>query len=249
VTPYLETPRLLLREFTTDDADLVGQLDSDPDVMHFVTGGEPTLRGEVVAEVLPAWLGYYAQGSGHGFWAAIERATGDFLGWFHLRPGAGHPPGEPELGYRLRRTAWGQGYAVEGSQALIDKAFTELGAARVLAETMVVHTASRRVMEKCGMRVSRTFHQDWAHPIPGDEHGDVEYAITLDEWRAAADGGGAEPAGRRREPRTPVQASSRPSRSASAITSRSGRPRASAAAKASSCSTFTRPAASFTAIA
>lgn len=186
VTPYLETPRLLLREFTTDDADLVVELDRDPDVMHFVTGGEPTSRHDVVTEVLPAWLDYYEQGSGHGFWAAVERMTGGFLGWFHLRPGAGHPVDEPELGYRLRRTAWGQGYAVEGSRALIAKAFTELGAVRVLAETMVVHTASRRVMEKCGMRVSRTFHQDWPHPIAGDEHGDVEYAITLDEWRANA---------------------------------------------------------------
>jgi RimJ/RimL family protein N-acetyltransferase len=47
---------------------------------------------------------------------------------------------------------------------------------------MVAHAASRRVMEKCGMTVSRTFFQDWPDAIPGDELGDVEYAITLEQW-------------------------------------------------------------------
>lgn len=56
---------------------------------------------------------------------------------------------------------------------------------RVFAETMAVHTASRRVMEKAGLRYLRTFHADWPDKIPGDELGDVEYALTLDEWRNA----------------------------------------------------------------
>jgi RimJ/RimL family protein N-acetyltransferase len=47
---------------------------------------------------------------------------------------------------------------------------------------MAVHTGSRRVMEKAGMRPVRTFHADWPDRIPGDEHGDVEYAITREEW-------------------------------------------------------------------
>ena len=115
----------------------------------------------------------------------FEKATGDFLGWFHLRPSPDHPVAdEPELGYRLRRASWGQGYATEGSRALIDRAFAELGASRVFAETMAVNTASRRVMEKTGLRLVRTFHADWPVRIPGDEHGDVEYAITRDEWEA-----------------------------------------------------------------
>ena len=46
-----------------------------------------------------------------GFWAAVERSTGQFIGWFHLRPDEGAQPGEVELGYRLRRSAWGRGYA------------------------------------------------------------------------------------------------------------------------------------------
>ena len=52
------------------------------------------------------------------------------------------------------------------------------------AETMVVHSGSWRVMEKAGMRRVRTFHADWPVRIPGDEHGDVEYAITRAEWEA-----------------------------------------------------------------
>ena len=91
-----------------------------------------------------------------------------------------------ELGYRLHRSAWGKGYATEGSRALVDLAFRELGADLVIADTMAVNTASRRVMEKSGLRYVRTFHADWPVSIPGDEHGDVEYAITRDEWDLAA---------------------------------------------------------------
>lgn len=179
---FLETEHLILREFTTDDADLLVELDSDPEVMFRITGGRTTSREEIVDDVLPAFLGYYARGNIYGFWAAIDKTSGDFLGWFHLRHAPGHPENEPELGYRLRRAFWGRGYATEGSTALIAKAFTDLGATRVLAETMVAHAASRRVMEKCGMNVSRTFFQDWPDAIPGDELGDVEYAITREQW-------------------------------------------------------------------
>jgi hypothetical protein len=43
--------------------------------------------------------------AGYGFWAAIEKSTGEFLGWFHFRPRKDADPGEAELGYRLRRSA------------------------------------------------------------------------------------------------------------------------------------------------
>jgi RimJ/RimL family protein N-acetyltransferase len=178
----LETDRLLLRRFTDADVDLLVALDADPEVRRYVALN-PTTRDEVLAEILPAWLRYYERFTGYGFWAAIERDSGDFLGWFHLRPGLSDPrDDEPELGYRLRRSSWGRGYATEGSRALIDRAFTELGARRVWAETMVVNAASRRVMEKASMRHVRTFHADWPERLPGDEHGDVEYAITREEW-------------------------------------------------------------------
>jgi len=55
---------------------------------------------------------------------------------------------------------------------------------RIYAETMVVHTASRRVMEKAGLKLVRTFHQAWPYRIEGEEHGDVEYALTRAEWES-----------------------------------------------------------------
>lgn len=189
---FLETERLLLRRFTAADVDNLVDLDSDPDVMHFVTGGKPTSRDEIENDILPIFLGYYERYEGYGFWAAIEKHSGDFVGWFHFRPREGRDPGDVELGYRLRRSAWGKGYATEGSRALIRKGFTELGVHRVWAETMTVNRASRRVMEKADLRFVRTFHQEWPHPIDGDEYGDVEYALRKADWelREAAGPGG-----------------------------------------------------------
>jgi RimJ/RimL family protein N-acetyltransferase len=183
---FLETERLVLRQFTSDDVDNLVELDSDPDVMHFITGGRATPRDEIEHDLLPYVLGYYEDGNRYGFWAAIEKQSGSFLGWFHFRPAEGRPSDEPELGYRLRRSAWGNGYATEGSRALIHKGFTELGVQRVVAETMAVNSASRRVMEKAGLTLVRTFHQEWPDRIPGDELGDVEYALTRADWERGA---------------------------------------------------------------
>jgi RimJ/RimL family protein N-acetyltransferase len=179
---FAETPRLVLRRFTLADVDNLVSLDADPDVMRFVTGGIPTTRDEIESEILPAFLGYYEQYEGYGFWAAIEKPGGQFLGWFHFRPREGASPDEAELGYRLRKSAWGKGYATEGSRALIRKGFTEFGVQRVVAEAMAVNLASRRVMEKAGLTLVRTFHQPWPYPIEGDELGDVEYALTKADW-------------------------------------------------------------------
>ena len=181
---FLATERLLLRQFTADDAGILVELDSDPRVMRYITGGTPTSREEIQGDVLPAFLDYYRRFPGYGFWAALEKTTGEFLGWFHFRSGPDDPQDQPELGYRLRREAWGGGVATEGSRALIAKGFTEFGVQRVVASTMAVNTASRRVMEKSGMRLARAFVAGWPVSIAGDEHGDVEYAITLDEWEA-----------------------------------------------------------------
>jgi len=182
VDVFLETDRLILRRFTDADADNLVTLDADPEVTRFITGGVP----EFDEEMLSAWLAQYERWPAYGTFAAIAKASAGFIGWFHLRPATEHGNAhEPELGYRLRKSAWGKGYATEGSRALVEKAFTDLEASRVFAETMVVNTASRRVMEKSGLRLIRQFHADWPVRIPGDEHGDVEYAITLAEWLKA----------------------------------------------------------------
>ena len=179
---FLETDRLLLRRFTADDVDNLTGLDGDPEVMRFITGGRTTPPEEIEKDLVPAFLSYYERYDGYGFWAAIEKANGDFLGWFHFRPAPGSAPDEPELGYRLRKVAWGKGYATEGSRALIHKGFTEFGVRRVVAFTMTVNHGSRRVMEKCGLTFVRTFVREWPEHIEGDEHGDVEYALTRAEW-------------------------------------------------------------------
>jgi RimJ/RimL family protein N-acetyltransferase len=184
VRVFLETDRLMLRQFTTADAESLVELDSDAEVMRFVTGGRPTSRDEIVTDFLPAFLSYYERFAGYGFWAVIEKSSADFLGWFHFRPPAGGAAGDVELGYRLRRSAWGRGYATEGSRALIRKGFTELGVQRVVAETMAVHAASRRVMEKAGLTLARvpTFGQHCPGPVEGDAHGAVQYALTRADW-------------------------------------------------------------------
>ena len=176
---FLETERLVLRRFTESDVDNLVALDGDPEVMRFLTGGVATPRERIATEVLPGMLDYYRRFRGYGYYAAQERSTGAFLGWFGLRP---ESVDEVELGYRLGRASWGRGYATEGSLALIHTCFTELGTRRVYARTMAVNTASRRVMEKAGLRYVRTFHEHFDDPIEGTEHGEVEYAVTRADW-------------------------------------------------------------------
>jgi RimJ/RimL family protein N-acetyltransferase len=179
---FLETERLMLRRFIESDVDNLFKLDGDPEVMRFITGSIPTPRDVIRNETLPRFLHSYERFEGFGVWATIEKSTGDFVGWFEFYPWKDAGPSEVELGYRLCRSAWGKGYATEGSRALIRKGFTELGMQRVVAETMVVNAASRRVMEKAGLGYVRTFHQEWPWHIEGEEHGDVEYALTKADW-------------------------------------------------------------------
>ena len=185
---FLETERLLLRRFTEADVENLVSLDGDPEVMRFINGGRPVSQAEICAAVLPGMLLCYERFPGFGFWAAVAKSTGGFLGWFEFRPTESSGPGEVELGYRLCQSAWGKGYATEGARALVRKGFTELGVVRVFATTMAVNLASRRVMEKAGLRYVRTFHLSWPEYIDGAEHGDVEYALTRAEWEEQGTG-------------------------------------------------------------
>jgi RimJ/RimL family protein N-acetyltransferase len=188
---FLETERLVLRRFTMGDVGNLADLDADPDVMRFVNGGIPTSRDEIENEFLPAFLDYYQRYQEYGFWAAIERSTEDFLGWFHFRPRDGAALGQVELGYRLRKSAWGKGYATEGSRGLIRKGFTESGVQLVTAEALAANVASRRVMEKAGLTLLRTFHQPWPDAAADDELEIVEYALRKADWDQQDQGGAA----------------------------------------------------------
>jgi RimJ/RimL family protein N-acetyltransferase len=178
---FLETDRLTLRQFTEDDVDNLFDLNSDPEVMRYINGGKPTPREEIRNEIIPFHLGVYQRFDGFGTWAAEARSGKDFLGWFHFRLVEGKGI---DLGYRLRRAAWNNGYATEGSRALIRKGFTDLDVQRVFGHTMAVNAASRRVLEKSGLALVRTFPYDGPDAIDGSEHGEVEYALTKAEWQA-----------------------------------------------------------------
>ena len=156
--------------------------------MFFINGGRALPREESIGVELPRIMRYTGEGTGYGCWAVFEQATGAFVGWIMLVPPKGGTPDVPELGYRLRRSAWGQGYATEGARALVRRAFTQLPTTRVFATTMTVNHASRRVMEKAGLHYVRTFFAEWPDRIPGDEFGDVEYAATREEWLGANPG-------------------------------------------------------------
>ncbi|PSM48251.1 N-acetyltransferase [Chroococcidiopsis sp. CCALA 051] len=164
---FLETPRLVLRQFTLDDAQNLLDLDSDIEVIRYVDlgiikGGEPLEKSyeNYQNNVLSKWMHYYQQYPGYGFWATIEKSSQEFIGWFHLRPALDSQfnvsskffhADEIELGYRLRRVSWGKGYATEGSRALVTKSFAELGTQCIVSSALAENRASSRVMEKAGL--------------------------------------------------------------------------------------------------
>ena len=157
------------------------KLDRDPDVLRFIDWRPPSLEQQhrTVADCLAE----YELQPRHGRFVA-ESPDRDFLGWFSLRVDA--DPAAPELGYRLRRQAWGRGLATEGARALVQHAFADLAAAEVHAQTMFVNQASRRVLAKCGLRHVETFqlrfcpavagHRTGRGPVPDDPIGMAEPA-------------------------------------------------------------------------
>jgi RimJ/RimL family protein N-acetyltransferase len=183
VRVFLETDRLWLRYGVEADADELYALNSDPEVMRYLTA-KPTPRALIETEVLPRFL-VGRDGGEPRCWIAVEKASGEFIGGFALETAADGPVDEAELGYRLRPSAWGNGYASEGARALIDKGFGAFGLRRIWAQTMAVNLASRRVMEKAGLAYVRTFHLDWDDPLEGVEEGEVVYALTRAQWQAA----------------------------------------------------------------
>ena len=179
----LETDRLRLRRFTPEDVDLLVELDSDPEVMRYITYGAPTPRDSYVNVYMPRWFAIYESQPGFGYFAAELRASGEFIGWFHLRDDRIEPE-YVELGYRLRRAAWRQGYATEGSRAILAHGFRTLGLPQISARTLRGNAGSRGVMEKCGLRYVGDFvyAQDVIAGRSEDERAAVKYVITRSEW-------------------------------------------------------------------
>ena len=185
MTPVLETDRLALRQFTDADAPLLFALDSDPEVMRYI-GPQYALPDAAAYRdrIHTYFRPYYATGPDFGFWAAEEKATGAFVGWFHLRPAldyrfareAGYRAGEFDVGYRLVRAAWGKGYATEVTRALVRRGFAHPAVAAVVAVALVGNRASCRVLEKCGLRKVAEV------PLPDFDMPGAKYAVTRGEF-------------------------------------------------------------------
>lgn len=181
---FLETRRMYFREFQETEAQLLFELDSDPEVMRFISKGRPTPMARIQNEIIPKFLNFYRQSPPQGFWAAHLWDDGNFIGWFHLRPGTVFPA-EMEVGYRLKRNIWGRGLATEGARALLEKAFNEWGYEKVYAHTMADNLASRRVMEKAGLKFECDFQYEANMPhgrLEENERHAVKYSITREEY-------------------------------------------------------------------
>lgn len=181
----LHTRRIRLLALADEHLKHEIELDSDPEVMRYLGSGRARTREEV-EQLHRGRLAVAADAPGLGFWAGFVEA--DFVGWWILEPPerSDHGPvaGQAELGYRLLRRHWRKGLASEGARELIRHGFEDLGLTRIFAETMAVNQASRATMASIGMTHVRTFHPGFEEPLPGSELGEVEYAISLEDWRA-----------------------------------------------------------------
>lgn len=191
----LVTRRLRIRRFTPSDVDNLWVLYRDPEVMRFL-GRPVSSRAEIDDKILPGLLAEYERYRNFGYWAVENRETGEFVGrlafhsvvlpadpakslWEH-GPDDDSPIGS--IGYRIRRSVWGQGYATEAAGELVRHAFEDLEMTELWATTMAVNAGSRRVMEKLGFRYDRTVHLTWDEPLPGTEFGEVAYRLQRADW-------------------------------------------------------------------
>ena len=172
----LHTKRLMLSPCCPDDRADFMSLELDPEVMRYLNGGHAVDHSKVDPD--PTFL--MPRGTEPYVWTGRRTGTGAFVGWFCLWRDSDILA---ELGYRLRRAEWGQGLASEGAAALVDWGFRSARYEKIVANTMAVNQASRRVMEKIGMTYARTVPSEYPEPIPGSEQGEVWYEVTRAAWK------------------------------------------------------------------
>lgn len=142
----LATARIDLTQLLPSDAPEAFALNGDPEVVRY-TGDGPFASVEAAQAFLESYRDYRAYG--YGRWALRRREDGAFLGWCGLKY---HPDTcETDLGYRLHRRFWGQGYATEAGLGCLHHGFWKLGLERIVAHVMEANLASIRVLEKCGL--------------------------------------------------------------------------------------------------
>lgn len=145
---FIETPRLLLRDFSIEDAPDIFRINSDPEVVRYAEGVTPASIKETLGHLRDGPLADYTR-YGYGRWAVVERETGKLIGMCgpKMLPGLD----EVEIGYRLQRDRWGLGLATEAALAARDYARDVLELDHVIALIMKDNAASLRVAEKLGM--------------------------------------------------------------------------------------------------
>jgi RimJ/RimL family protein N-acetyltransferase len=180
----LDSERLLLRPHRKTDLDIEIEISTDPEVMKFVGDVETE---DQVARNMPNYVRRCAGGC-IGIWSVIERSTEDKLGIAVLLPlpieeddtnwdlvvGDELPDGEIEIGYMLKRSAWGKGYATEATKRLLKFAFEESPLQELVATTDPENAASQRVLEKCGL-VYEGMRRAYAVECSG-------FRITRQQW-------------------------------------------------------------------
>lgn len=166
----LQTERMILSLCVPEDRNDFISLEQDPAVMRYLNGGfavDPNTVVQNSSFLMPRGNELYV-------WTARTLENSDFIGWFCL-----WPDGErvAELGYRLRQSMWGQGFATEGATALVNWGFDSGLYDKLVATTLTVNQASRRVMEKIGFRYTHTDVTDEPFEFPDCKYGDVWYEI------------------------------------------------------------------------
>lgn len=146
----IETERLTLRAWRDTDAASFAAICADPEVMRHLDG--PQTRRQVDAFIERQHASQ--RDVGYCFWVVEQRSDGSLLGFCGLRDG-GHAgtavPDELEIGWRLRRDAWGRGYAREAAAVSLAWGWRETARLRIAAWTVQANEASWRLMERLGM--------------------------------------------------------------------------------------------------
>ncbi|GGK66869.1 GNAT family N-acetyltransferase [Ornithinimicrobium pekingense] len=183
--PVRHTRRLVLRAFDEADRELFAALNRDPEVVRHLQGPMSRERSDAFADRIGAcW-----RDRGYGLWALEVRQTGEFIGYTGLWPADFLPSGAGvEVGWRLARGAWGRGYAPEAAREALRHGFEEVGLQEVVSFTAVGNTASRRVMDKIGLRRDPT--RDFDHPkVDAQAYPELVrhlfWALTAEQWRAS----------------------------------------------------------------
>ncbi len=171
VTPVAlpESPRLSYRFITAADAEALFELDQDPEVMRFITKGKVTTRQQLQELVIPRMQSYADRERGWGLWKVSEPTLG-FIGWILVRPMdffSDAPQWDTlELGWRFKRSAWGQGFASEAAAAVLAAIKASRQCTKVCAIADPDNHASKRIMTKLGMRYVKSY--DHVGPLGTD---------------------------------------------------------------------------------